>query len=265
MAAQFGYRFSAGDFPPAHTDEFREATFEVRDLRGARFVDCDFSGVRAVSGTFADVELSGWVQHLVVNGVDVTGYVEAELDRRHPERVQLRNLQGPDDFRAMWATIGTLWYDLADRVAGSPDGTAEARVDGEWSYAQTLRHLIWVTDGWAARTILDQERPYHRLGLPQDWFPSSDAGALGIAVDSEPSLEEIVEARTIRMAQIQDIVDGLSGAELGRAVTRTPGPHYPDEPRTVAECLWVVMEEECDHYRYAVRDLDRLAALQAAE
>ncbi len=134
MAAQFGYRFSAGDFPPAHTDEFREATFEVRDLRGARFVDCDFSGVRAVSGTFADVELSGWVQRLVVNGVDVTDYVAAELDRRHPERVQLRTLQGPDDFRAMWATIETLWADLAERVAGSPDGTAQARVDGEWSY-----------------------------------------------------------------------------------------------------------------------------------
>jgi len=67
------------------------------------------------------------------------------------------------------------------------------------------------------------------------------------------------------MAQIRQILQDLTGPELGRVVTRTPGPHYPDEPRAVAECLWVVMEEECEHSRYAVRDLDRLAVLQADE
>ena len=29
----------------------------------------------------------------------------------------------------------------------------------------------------------------------------------------------------------------------------------PDEARTVIDCIAVVMEEEIEHYRYAVRDL----------
>jgi hypothetical protein len=236
MSAQYGYRFNTDGFTPLHTDAYRAARFDVRDLRGARFVDCDFSGVRAVSGTFVDVELSGWVDGLSVNGVDVTEYVTAELDRRHPERAQLRAVASIEDFRALWATVEGLWKGADTRVAMLPGGAADESVAGEWSYAQTLRHLIWVTDAWAGRTVLDEEKPYHPLGLPQHWFPTDDALALGLDPESR-------------------LLDDLSNQDLGRPVTRTPGPHYPDEPRVVYQCLAVVMEEEIDHYRYAVRDL----------
>ena len=46
--------------------------------------------------------MSGYVRNLVVNGVDVTGYVDAELDRRHPERVQLRQARTVDAIRALF-------------------------------------------------------------------------------------------------------------------------------------------------------------------
>jgi len=39
-----------------------------------------------------------------------------------------------------------------------------------------------------------------------------------------------------------------------------PAPGYPEETRTVGSCLRVVMMEECDHRRYAVRDLAVLEA-----
>jgi hypothetical protein len=35
---------------------------------------------------------------------------------------------------------------------------------------------------------------------------------------------------------------------------------YPEESRSVGDCLGVVMEEECEHHRYAVRDLAVLEA-----
>ncbi|MFD4194368.1 hypothetical protein [Amycolatopsis thermoflava] len=37
--------------------------------------------------------------------------------------------------------------------------------------------------------------------------------------------------------------------------TLSPAPGYPEEPQPVGKCLRVVMNEECEHRRYAVRDL----------
>ncbi|MFE2972502.1 hypothetical protein ACFXKC_55010 [Streptomyces sp. NPDC059340] len=39
-----------------------------------------------------------------------------------------------------------------------------------------------------------------------------------------------------------------------------PAPGYPEEIRTVGSCLEVVMDEECEHLRFAVRDLATLEA-----
>jgi hypothetical protein len=62
------------------------------------------------------------------------------------------------------------------------------------------------------------------------------------------------------MALVRGSVDGLTDSELGRICTRAPAPGYPDETRTVGVCLYVVMKEECEHHRYAVRDLTVLEA-----
>ncbi len=34
----------------------------------------------------------------------------------------------------------------------------------------------------------------------------------------------------------------------------------PDHPETVLSCLHVILEEEWEHHRYAVRDLDAIDA-----
>ncbi len=261
MAAQFGpHRYSAGDYDREHTDAFRGSRFTVRDLAGARFVDCDLTGVKVVDGFLVDVDVSGYVNGLVVNGVDVTEYVEAELDRRHPERVQLRTVRTADDVRAMWRTVERLWADTATQAHRLPEAALHERVDEEWSFIETLRHLVWVTDSWASRTVLDEAFPYHRLGLPQSWYAPDDAEALGIDLDADPSSAEVVAVRADRTAVVRRIVDGLTDTELGRTCSRSPAPGYPEEERSVGECLGVVMVEECEHHRFAVRDLARLEA-----
>ena len=45
-----------------------------------------------------DAVTDGLVSNLVVNGVEVTSYVEAELDRRHPVRLLIRSTD-PADLR----------------------------------------------------------------------------------------------------------------------------------------------------------------------
>ena len=256
MAPQYGpHRWSAGYHDDGTNEALRGATFLVKDLTGARFVDCDLAGVKVVDGHLVDVDLSGYVERLVVNGVDVTAYVADELDRRHPERVQLRSMGSADDFRAMWDTVERLWEVTTARAGRLPAASRDERVDGEWSFTETLRHLVFITDSWASRTILDDPAPYHRLALPQTAYAPADAAALGLEIDAHPSWTEVLETRADRMAVVRTIVDGLADADLGRGCARSPAPGYPEGQRPVWECLSVVMEEECEHHRFATRDL----------
>jgi hypothetical protein len=257
--AQFGpHRFYPGE--GGGSTQFRRARFDVADLRGARFTDCDMTGVVIRDGWLVDVSISGFVHNVSVNGVDVADFVSAELDRRHPERVQFRGVQDADGFRAMWATIERIWAAAGDRAARLPESALAERVGEEWSFEQTLRHLVFITDAWASRTVLDEPMPYHPLGVPQTWYPPADAAALGIDLTARPGYAEITAARADRMAVMRSIVDGISDLDLGRECPRSPAPDYPEEERTVADCISVVMSEEIEHYRFAVRDLAVLEA-----
>jgi hypothetical protein len=263
---QYGpHRWSAGYHDTGENGALRGTTFMVADLSDATFVDCDLSHVKITDSWLIDVHLSGYVNHLVVNGVDVTGYVAAELDRRHPEYVQLREIRTPDGFRSMWDTIEGLWVSTVARAERLPEAAREQRVDGEWSFVETLRHLIYITDSWASRTILDEPRPFHALALPQTAYAPADAAALGMDLAARPSYDEVLAVRAQRMALVRRIVDGLTGPDLGRLCPRSPAPGYPEEERRVADCLAVVMEEECDHHRFAARDLAALEANEADE
>ncbi len=257
--AQFGpHRFYAGE--GGGSAEFRGARFDVADLRGARFTDCDLTGVTIRDGWLVNVSISGYLSNVTVNGVDVTDFVSAELDRRHPERVQFREGRTADDVRAMWDTIERLWAQATERAGRLPAAALAEQVDEEWSFEQTLRHLVFITDAWASRTVLDEPMPYHPLGLPQSWYPDADATALGIDLTAQPSYAEILAARADRMAVMRRIVADLTDNSLGRLCQRSPAPGYPDEERTVIDCISVVMDEEIEHYRFAVRDLAVLEA-----
>lgn len=257
--AQFGpHRFYAGE--GGGSEQFRGARFDVADMRGARFTDCDLTGVTIRDCWLVNVSISGYLSNVTVNGVDVTDFVNAELDRRHPERVQFREGRTADDVRAMWETIERLWAQAMARAGRLPAAALDQRVNEEWSVAQTLRHLVFITDAWASRTVLDEEMPYHPLGLPQSWYPAPDAAALGIDLTARPGYDEILAARADRMAVVRRIVTDLTDEGLGRLCERSPAPGYPDERRTVSECVGVVLEEEIEHYRFAVRDLAVLEA-----
>ena len=67
------------------------ARFEDQDLTDAEFRECDLTRARLIGVVMQDAVIDGLVQNLVVNGVEVTSYVEAELDRRHPVRLLIRS------------------------------------------------------------------------------------------------------------------------------------------------------------------------------
>src|SRR5690349_6568827 len=139
------------------SDHLQGAQFRGSDLRRARFVGADLSGVvmRGVQLEDADID-APWLgdgEFLRVNGVDVIPFVEAELDRRFPGRAD-RRATDPDGLRQAWAALEGTWSATLDRVADSAPGVVDVSVDGEWSFAQTLRHLVLATDMWLGRAVL---------------------------------------------------------------------------------------------------------------
>jgi hypothetical protein len=100
------------------------ADFTREDLRGSRFERVDLSGsefrasdltetrfrgvemsrvvMRGV-GLF-DVDIHGEIGNLTINGVDIGPLVNAELDRRYPDRAKMRPTD-PAGFRDAWDVV----------------------------------------------------------------------------------------------------------------------------------------------------------------
>lgn len=65
------------------------ARFRDVDLTGARFHLVDLTGTRIRGAALVDVDISGLISNLRINGVDVVPLVEAELNRRYPDRARM--------------------------------------------------------------------------------------------------------------------------------------------------------------------------------
>ncbi len=242
------------------SDQFRGARFRLCDLAGLQIRDCEVSGLRIVDCYGSDVYLGGAFERLVVNDVDVTAYVEAELDRQHPVRALARDAVSPDDYRATWDAIETLWAATLDRARLLPEIKLHQQVNGEWSLVETQRHLLFASDAWLGNAVLEEQAPYHPLGLPAGGMPRDAAAKLGLILEATPTLDEVLAPRLARMATMRSVVDGLTEAELDRVCGRKPAEPYPDQEYVVRRCLKVVLKEEVEHHRYAVRDLAVLEA-----
>src|SRR5262252_1942432 len=84
------------------------ATFKDQDLTEAEFRECDLTRARLIGVVMQDAVIDGLISNLVVNGVEVTSYVEAELDRRHPVRLLIRSAE-PDGLRQAVRQLRAGW------------------------------------------------------------------------------------------------------------------------------------------------------------
>ncbi|GAA2153807.1 DinB family protein [Nocardioides koreensis] len=227
------------------------------DLSRARLRDVDLTGVVMRGVELVDAQIDGEIHHLVVNGVDVAPLVEAELDRRDPDRARMRPTD-PAGFREAWDIVERLWDGTLARARGLAPELLHESVDGEWSFIETLRHLAFATDAWVRRAVLGDPSPWDPLDLPWDGMPDTP----GIPRDREvrPSLDEVVALRRDRMATVRTLVDGLTDASLAAQTEPVDGAGWPP-PRSfpVRECLLIVLNEEWHHRQFAERDLAVLA------
>ena len=191
------------------------ADFDHQDLRGSRFYEVDLRGSSFREVYFKDVTMRGVVlddvaidgefRNLVLNGVDVAPLVEAELDRRDPDRTKMRPTD-PEGYREAWDVVERRWAGTVERARGFPPQQLHESVDGEWSFIETLRHLAFATDAWVRRGILGDPAPWDPLDLP--WDGMEDTPGVPRDRDVRPTLDEVLRLRHDRMATVRHVVDG---------------------------------------------------------
>jgi hypothetical protein len=60
------------------------------------------------------------------------------------------------------------------------------------------------------------------------------------------------------MDEVEHTIAALTPEELKRVCVPPDAPGHPNSEHTVLACLHVILNEEWEHHRYAVRDLEVL-------
>jgi DinB family protein/pentapeptide repeat protein len=241
-----------------HQVDLVGAQFDQVDLTGARFRNVVLTGATIRGALLINVDLDGMLENVTVNGVDVVPLVEAELDRRYPDRAKMR----PDDadgFRAAWDILERLWQQTNERARRLDPALLHERVDDEYSFIETQRHLVFATDAWIKRAILGEPAPWHPLGLPHDEMPAGTPVPWDRA--ARPSLDQVLALRADRMATMRSVLAGLTDEYLAGMTKPVTEPGYPESKSfPVRRCLGAIVNEEWEHRLFAERDLDVLAS-----
>jgi hypothetical protein len=242
-----------------HRADLRGSTFRQVDLSDAEFHNCDLSRATMKDVDLVDVTITGYIENLTINGVDIEPLVDAELNRRHPLREKMRPTD-PAGFREAWDIVEGLWAGTVERARWLTPEQLHESVDGEWSFIETLRHLVFATDSWVRRAILGDPTPWDPLGLP--WSEMPDTPGVPNDRSARPSLDAVLELRRDRMATVREFIDGLNDESLAADTTAVEGPGWPESRSyPVRNCLLVILNEEWEHRLYAERDMDVLQRL----
>jgi hypothetical protein len=205
----------------------------------------------------ANVDIHGEIMNVTVNGVDIGPLVNAELDRRYPDRAKMRPAD-PAAFREAWDILERLWGQSVDRARRLPPELLHE------SRRRMVIHPDVASSGVRDRCvdpagILGDPTPWDPLDLP--WDEMQDTPGVPRDRDARPSLEVVLDLRRDRMATVRQVIEGLTAASLDSRTEPAEGPGWPP-PRSfpIRECLLVVLNEEWQHRLYAERDLQVLEA-----
>ena len=233
--------------------------FEAQDLGEAEFVNVNlhkshFEDVNLAESVIHNANLynvniyDANIQGLTIFGIRVDELIEAELDRRDPDRVSLRMKNVHDiaevlrviqNLNQLRATFKTRLRSLPSNVINNHPGP------GRWSALEHTRHLVFAEDMYLNRWILRNHEPWIKLGfLPPFLFDNPDYADVG----TEPTqdLEQVLKvwedlhARMlswINEAGEQDLAKDTSSITFGQ--------------KTVGDVLQTLAQHDLIHIRMA--------------
>ncbi len=235
--------------PEEFEGDLAGAVFWGANLRGAQFRDVDLTDATISHAWLVNVDIDALVDRVVINGVDVTAYVN-ERDPWYPLRTLLRP-SNPEDMRATWVALEAEWAKTITRAQALPESARHESVDDEWSFVQTVRHLVFAVDKWFTSPIVDEG--FDPIGLPNTGsvgFPWP-----GLDYDLTPSCAEALAVYADRSDRVRTYLGSVTAADFERPIDVLENGTNPLE-----ECLYTVFEEQFWHNRYAQRDLAQMEA-----
>jgi len=143
--------------------------FHNVNLEGAVFDDVNLAGASIHNANLGNFTIDdAYIKGLTIFGFRVDQLIEAELDRRDPERVRLRMADCFDRecMRAVLQHLGEVRSGFAAFLRGTDPAMLVTRPDPDhWSLVEHLRHLIFAEDLYLNRWLLQNNEPWCKLGL----------------------------------------------------------------------------------------------------
>jgi hypothetical protein len=153
--------------------------------------------------------------------------------------------------RTAWEALEAEWAKTTARAQALTEDARHQSVDGEFSFVQTVRHLVFAIDKWFTAPVLGV--PFDAIGLPNTGslefpFPGLDYGL-------QPSAADALAAWAGRATSFREFLAGVAPKDLERSIEV-----LENGPNPLRECVYTVFEETFWHNRYALRDVTHLEA-----
>lgn len=189
-------------------------------------------------------------------GIENDASIRDELDRRHPERLKLRP-RDVEGLREAFTVVEELWAPTIARARRLSPPKHHDRVNGEYSFVETFRHLLFAWDAWL-RGVLRVPDGYHEWAIPPETSVDASRGTIWSqrvgwsSSDAAPELDPVLDVRAERFARVRDYLSHATSEDLQSP--GTPPPWSPQEI-SVLYSLRLVLFEEWWHHQFATRDL----------
>ena len=234
--------------PEEFEGDLAGAVFWGADLSGARFRDVNLTDAKISHAWLVNVDIDALVDKVVINGVDVTAYVN-ERDPWYPLRAMLRP-SDPEGMRATWAALEDEWAKTITRAQALPEDSA-ARVGQRRVVLRPDAATSRLRDGQVVHGADPRRSASTRSGCRTRG--SVDFPWPGLDYDLTPSVSEALAVRADRATRFRDYLASVATTDFTRPIDVLENGTNP-----LQECIYTVFEEEFWHNRYAQRDLAQL-------
>jgi hypothetical protein len=131
---------------------------------------------------------------------------------------------------------------------GAAPGYGDVRVNGEWSFA---RHCgIWCMPRTCGCARPSSSYSSRVISPGLGYAPAEYADTA-----QPPPYDNVVAARAERVAMVRDFIAHTTPEQLAE---ERSNPHASWHRETILSCLHTILEDEWEHHRFAVRDLDAI-------
>jgi len=229
------------------------ARFEDVNLGGASFEnvnmgDCTIRNANLSGASIADANLTG----MTIYGIRIDRLIEAELDRRDPERCRLR-MENPHDpacvrrVRARTMVVREAFIAMLRSTDATMLTTRPA--ERAWSALECVRHLVFTLNYYLNKEISRSDGPWSPVGLLPGFLVGQDEFAT-VGSDPDADLETVLAEWERLDRQVATLIAGITATELLRGTSASSADLVD-----VGGVLRLFAEHELLHIRQAERAL----------